>query len=205
MPEYNAYQWNPNLGGSTEEQYVRNSYNNMGRFANQLGNFGSQFYGNYMSAAQKGTPGVGTNAFLSPLMSGGGNYAQGMSQALTLKGNAMKNRQDVLNTGFQNFASNNMGMLANLLGQQGQTANSIYSTKTQKEANENQGSPWQMAGSILGTLGGIALAPMTGGLSLGLTAGGLSGMFGGGQQQQSTYQGQGQNYNPFSNNYFPKR
>lgn len=199
MGEYNPYQWNPNLGGSTEEQYIRNAYNNAGRFANQLGNFNSSFYQQYASYLNKAIPGVGTNAFLPTLTSGGGNYAGGMSQALKLKENAMRGRQDAMNTGIQGFASSNVGQITNLLGLQGDVSTSAYATKTQKEIADSQQGGWLDAlGSIVGTVGGIALAPMTMGASMIPTAMNLFGNSGGGERSQNYgnygWTGQGFNY-----------
>ena len=199
MPQgqYNPYQWNPNLGGSTEEQYVRNSYNNMGRWANQLGNFGSQLYQNYGNYLDKTTQKKGVGDWMAMYQAGGGNYAGGMAQSLQQKNAFDARRRDSINTGVQGFAGMNMQQISQLLSGQGNIANQAYGTKTQKEANEDQ------TGGILDTLGtviGAVAAPFTMGLSLlpSMMKGGSNG--GGGSQMGGP--GANTNWGGSSNNNY---
>ena len=187
MPQgqYNAYQWRDDLGGSTEEQYVRNSYNNMGRWANQLSNFGSQLYQNYGSYLDKTTQKKGVGDWLAMYQAGsGGNYAGGMVQSIQQKNAFDARRRDSINTGVQGFAGMNMQQISQLLSGQGQIANQAYGTKTQKEAIEAQeGGVLDIAGPILGGLAGSFLGPI--GMAAGASLGGS--LFGGGGTTQQTH------------------
>lgn len=154
------FNWSPNLGGSTEEQYIRNAYYNAGNFANQLADFSSPFYTAYSNYLNKSTPQIGTGSFLSLLQTSGGNYGGSMAQALQLKKNADAQRRDYIGNNLSGFASQNVGQIGNLLGLQGNLSTSAYGTKTQKEANEQMGSPLQLLSGVLGSVGGT----LTGGL-----------------------------------------
>ena len=166
MPQNDVYKWTEGFGGSTEEQYIRNAYDTMGKFQNQLSNFQSPFYQQFAAYANKATPATGVNSYLQLLQSGGGNYAGSMAQALALKSNADKQRRDTINTGVQGFALKNVDTIANLMGQQGQIAGSAYSTKTQHDiASDQQGSPWQMLGGLGSIAGMFASGLFSGGAS----------------------------------------
>jgi len=152
----NTYQWRGDLGGSTEEQYMRNTYNNMGRFANQLSDFQSPFYQQFRSYMGSMTPTMGTNAMLAPLMAGGGNMGASQVQANMLHKNYLGQRNDFLNKGVQQFAQGNMGMIGSLLGQQGSLASNAYSTKTQREiSDQQQGGALDFFGNLLGAGAGM--------------------------------------------------
>lgn len=199
------FNWSPNLGGSTEEQYIRNAYYNAGNFANQLADFSSPFYTAYSNYLNKSTPQIGTGSFLSLLQTSGGNYGGSMAQTLQLKKNADAQRRDYIGNNLSGFASQNVGQIGNLLGLQGDLSTSAYGTKTQKEIAEmQQGGPLDIAGSILGGVGGFLL-----GGPLGSVAGASIGsnMFGGSgsiANQPTTWQGQGQNWNPITQSYYNK-
>jgi hypothetical protein len=180
VPQRNIYNWNPNLGGSTEEQYVRNAYDNAGWMAGQLTDTTSSFYQQFRSYMGMLTPTEGTGQALGQEVAAGGNYATGGVVANERAKAFEARRNDFLNKTVAGFAASNIDKATNLLGVQGNLATSAYATKTQKEANENQGSPWQMAAGVLGTVGGIVAAPFTGGASLLAVPAGLSMMKGGG-------------------------
>jgi hypothetical protein len=175
MSQTSVNNWNSDLGGTKEEQYVRNTYSNAGWMAGQLTDFNSSFYQQFRSYMGMVTPTYGTDQALGQQVAAGSNYATGgvvaneQAKAFDIR------RKDFLNKTVAGFAAGNVSRATNLLGLQGDIATSAYATKVQKEANERQGSPWQMiagiAGSVLGGLTG-GLLPMGGGL--------ISGMFGGG-------------------------
>lgn len=160
---YNFYDWK--TYEDKENQNLMNIYRNAGRFGNQLTDFSSPFYQQYASYINKATPGIGTNAFLAPLMSSGGNYAGGMSQALTLRGNAMKQRQDTINTGLQGFSSQMMGMLPQLLQIQAGVGGNILNARTQKEiSGDQQGGMFDFLSAPLAMFGAQGLAGLFGGM-----------------------------------------
>ena len=149
------YQWRGDLGGSTEQQYLRNVYNNAGRAINQFSDFNSPFYQQYASYLNKAIPGVGTNDFLPTLASGGGNYGGSMAQALALKGNATRKRQDLINTGVGAFASQNVSMISQLLGIQGNVAGLDWQGQTQRDiSSEQQGGALDFLAAPTGAFAG---------------------------------------------------
>ena len=201
MSQRSVYNWNPNLGGSTEEQYARNTYDNAGWMAGQLTDFNSSFYQQFRSYMGMVTPTYGTDQALGQQVAAGSNYATGGVVANEQAKAFEAKRKDFLNKTVAGFAAGNVQQATNLLGLQGDIATSAYATKTQKEANENQGSPWQMAAGILGVVGGIVAAPFTGGASLLAVPAGMSMMGGGGNKPQPAGGGGTSNYkvNPAGN------
>ena len=154
---YNFYDWK--TYDDKENQNLMNVYRNAGRLGNQLVDFSSPIYTGYQAWANKAIPGVGAGSFLSLLQSGGGNYAGSMAQAMQLKSNADKQRRDAINTGVQGFASQNVGMLPQLLQIQSGAGGDILNARTQKEvAGMQSGGILDIGGSFLGGVGGMMTA-----------------------------------------------
>jgi hypothetical protein len=194
MSQYNAYQWDPNKGGTNEENYLRNVYSNAGRFANQLTDTTSSFYQQFRSYMGMLTPTEGAGQALGQEVAAGGNYAAGGVVANERAKAFEARRNDFLNKTVAGFAASNVQQATNLLGLQGDIATSAYATKTQKEANERQGSLWQMIAGVLGTVGGA----LTGGLLPAVVGGMFSG--GGGNKAQPANSGGTSSYQYNSGN-----
>lgn len=198
MPEYqpsgayNFYDWKTydEKGGA---QDLRNVYRNAGRLGNQLTDFSSPFYQQYASYLSKVMPKAGLSTYLGLGQAGGGNYTANMSGALELQKAENKRIRDSVNTGVLGFAGQNISMLGQLLGIQAGAAGNIYQGDVQKQINsDNQGGVLDFIGSLAGTLGAAALAPVTGGASLIPTFGN---MFGGGGNEVGSYGWTGQGFN----------
>jgi len=192
----------PNWGwidyeGDFNQDILYNTQRRAGDTAGALLDFNSPFYQQFRSYMGSMTPTLGTNAWLAPLIAGGGNYAGSQAQANILQQNYQKQRNDFLNTGVKGFAAGNIGTAANLLGLQGSIGNSILQGQLAREQMDAQsGGFLDSLGSIFGTLGGLGLNYLLPGAGSGASA--ALGAGGGG----TGYPGQGMKYNPFNGGYF---
>ena len=153
----------PNWGwidfeGDYTQDILKNTQRRAGIFAESLMDFSSPFYQQYRSYMGSMTPTLGTNAWLAPLVAGGGNYAGSQTQANILQQNYLKQRNDFLNTGVKGFAAGNIGTAANLLGLQGNIGNTILQGQLAREQMDAQsGGFLDFLGGILGTGLGMGL------------------------------------------------
>ncbi len=135
----------------------------MGNLSDSLLDPNSQFYQNYASYLQKTQGGVGVNSLLAPLMAGGTGYAGGQAIAQQQSQGLMRERQDKINTGVQQFALGNIGTGANLLGQQGNLQLGYATLNEQKRQYDDQNSGLNKFLSMLGTGAGYLASASTGG------------------------------------------
>lgn len=148
----------PNWGwidfeGDYTQDILKNTQRRAGIFAESLMDFSSPFYQQYRSYMGSMTPTLGTNAWLAPLIAGGGNYAGSQAQANILQQNYQKQRNDFLNTGTKGFAAGNIGTAGSLLGIQGQIGNSILQGQLAREQMDAQsGGMLDFLGTGFGTL-----------------------------------------------------
>lgn len=77
----------------------------------------SQFYQNFRSFLGSATPNPGANSFLSALQAGGGNFGASQVQAKQMQRGAEGRRNDFLNTATKGFASQNIGLGLQAIGQ----------------------------------------------------------------------------------------
>jgi len=128
------------------------------------------------------TPTVGTNTLLAPLMAGGGNYATSQVQAGAQREELERERMDFLNTATKGFASQNIGLGLDALGQAQGSYHRQEELRAQKEAGEADFGDW--FASIMPSLVSLGLMIPTGGGSVASGAGmspGGGGYWGGGR------------------------
>ena len=155
--------------GDPDTNALQNTYTGAANLGNMLADPRSPFYEQYRSYLSKLSPTMGTNSWLAPMLAGGGNYANSQVQANIQQKNFQGQRNDFLNKGVQGFASQNLSMLPSLYNVMNDSASTILNAKVQREQIESQeGGFLDSLGTIAGTIGGIALAPMTGGFSMAL-------------------------------------
>ncbi|MCK5018986.1 MAG: hypothetical protein KAS32_18140, partial [Candidatus Peribacteraceae bacterium] len=142
--------------------------------------FGSEYYQQYRGLMGKITPTVGTQAILSGLQAGGGNYAASQVQASARVDELARERTDFLNTNVTQFALGSQAQAGGLLGQYSQNAQFLAELEERKrQFNESQPDFWDSLVNIGGTALGAGAGFLIGGIP-GAVAGGSVG--GGGFQ-----------------------
>jgi len=132
----------------------------------------SQFYQNFRSFLGSVTSNPGANSFLSALQAGGGNFGASQVQAQQQQRGAEGRRNDFLNTATKGFASQNIGLGVQAIGQAQGSDLHQQGIATQNKQVDSQMPGWL---DFLGSIAGNFVGGMSGGL-----LGGGGGQGGGG-------------------------
>ena len=163
MPKY--YGWNPNLGGGTEEQYVRNTYANTGKFINALTDFNSPYYQQFRSYLGSMIPRTSQDSIYGMAKASGAGDTNSFAISSKLKEGYDRERIDKINQGVTGFALNNVSQVGNMFGVQAGLANNQLDAWNQREvAKINNQVGW---GDILSAPLGIAANFLTFGSGFG--------------------------------------
>ena len=121
----------------------------------------SAFYQNFRSFLGGVTPNPGANSFLSALQAGGGNFGASQVQAQQQQRGAEGRRNDFLNTATKGFASQNIGLGVQAIGQAQGSDLQQQGIATQNKQVDSQMPGWL---DFLGSIAGNFVGGMSGGL-----------------------------------------